>query len=343
MVSLTALTTAAKAGKTPRKQKPRPLHTFPATFMTEIKRTIATESVSLFSATDMSINDQNLNAGWYYHGTAAIVSQIRKFLLGLDKYGNIWVKEDTPDGPTTVMPESLHRQMDKVLIAGRTITQTILERTFVNREGRVSGRTIRGWALICIRESKKMLTLIDEAVKEKILVREGDEYGYFSGKNESDFINFLCYRMYHWSFFNGASGDEDINVNGEETSDKKDTTLEADSADEVAEEVVNPIDLDGRDEDADESSVSDELPNPPPNYLPIGFIYFMTRGPLADKEYRVNILALHAFLEDGLGGRSSHRKENAKKKSAAKDFDLGQDNTARQQRGLALGADNRKK
>jgi len=82
MVSLTALTTAAKAGKTPRKQKPRPLHTFPATFMTEIKRTIATESVSLFSATDMSINDQNLNAGWYYHGTAAMCHRLGFFCWG---------------------------------------------------------------------------------------------------------------------------------------------------------------------------------------------------------------------------------------------------------------------
>ena len=73
-----------------------------------------------------------------------------------------------------------------------------------------------------------MLTLIDEAVKEKILVREGDEYGYFSGKNESDFINFLCYRIYHWEVFNGASGNEETN------SDKKDTILEADSAAEFA-------------------------------------------------------------------------------------------------------------
>jgi hypothetical protein len=96
MASSTVLTTAAKAGKTPQKQKARPLDTFPAIFMTEIKRTIATESVSQFSSTDMSISDQNDKAGSYYHGTGAIVSQISKFLQGADKYGNIWVKEDTP-------------------------------------------------------------------------------------------------------------------------------------------------------------------------------------------------------------------------------------------------------
>ena len=215
------------------------------------------------------------------------------------------MKEDTPDGPMTVMPESLHRQIDKVLISGRNISQSILERTFATRVGRVSGRTIRKWALTCICQATKMLTLVDEAVKEKILERQGDEYGYMSGKNESDFVDFLCYRMYHWKVFNGASGDDDTNVNGEETSDKKDTTLEADSADEFDEGVINPIELDetfdGSGDNADGRSTSDELENPPSNYLPVGFIYFITRGPLADKEYCLNILALHAFLEDGLG------------------------------------------
>ena len=207
MASSTVLTTAAKAGKTPQKQKARPLDTFPAIFMTEIKRTIATESVSQFSSTDMSI------AGSYYHGTGAIVSQISKFLQGADKYGNIWVKEDTPDGPMTVMPEYLHRQVDKVLITGRNITPQSLENTSATKAGRVSGRTIRTWAIACICEAKKMLTLVDEAVKEKILQREEDEYEYCSGKNESDFIHFLLYRMYHWKVFNGATADEDTHVN----------------------------------------------------------------------------------------------------------------------------------
>ena len=295
----------------------------------------------------MSISDQNDKAGSYYHGTGAIVSQISKFLQGADKYGNIWVKEDTPDGPMTVMPEYLHRQVDKVLITGQNITPQSLENTYATNAGRVSGRTIRTWAIACICEAKKMLTLVDEAVKEKILQREEDEYEYRSGKNESDFINFLLYRMYHWKVFNGATADEDTHVNAKAASSAKtDTTLEADTSNKIAGEMMEPRELDetcdGSDDEDGEKSASDELENPPYNYLPTGFIYFMTRGPLADKEFRVDILTLHTFLKDGTGARISHRKANEKQKSAERDFDLGQNKAPHQGRGLALGADNQK-
>ena len=120
------------------------------------------------------------------------------------------------------------------------------------------------------------------------------------GKNESDFVNFLCYYVYHWKVSNGAIADKDTDANAEATSAKTYTTLEADSANEFAElseGTMEPRELDetfdGGDDDADEKSASDELDSPPCNYLPVGFIYFMTIGPLADKEYRVDI-----FTED---------------------------------------------
>ena len=54
------------------------------------------------------------------------------------------MKEDTPGGPMTVMPECLHCQVDKVLVTGRNITQLILERIYASKVGRVSGNIIRG-------------------------------------------------------------------------------------------------------------------------------------------------------------------------------------------------------
>ena len=71
---------------------------------------------------------------------------------------------------------------------------------------------MRSNAVLCTRSAKKMLTLVDEAVKELILKKNGTEYGYPSGKNKTDFIDFVLYRMYHQNKFNGASGDIDAPV-----------------------------------------------------------------------------------------------------------------------------------
>ena len=155
MVSLTVITTAAKARKTPRKQKVRLIHTFPATFMIELKQTIAIESVSQFLSTDMSISYQNDKAGLYFHGPGSIMSRISICLQGADKYENIWVNEDTPEGAVIVIPESLHHQVNKVLITGRNITPPLLERTYATNAGRVSGRIIKSWAFACVCEAKK--------------------------------------------------------------------------------------------------------------------------------------------------------------------------------------------
>ena len=144
----------------------------------------------------------------------------------------------------TVMPEYLHCQVNKVLITGQNITHLILERTYATNVGRVSVRTFRSWALTCICETNKMLALVDEAAKEKIIEREGDEYHCHSGRNESDCVNFLHYRMYHWKVFNGAAADKDAHTNAEAASAKTDTTLEADSSNEFTEGMMEPRELD---------------------------------------------------------------------------------------------------
>ena len=67
----------------------------------------------------------------------------------------------------------------------------------MSKQTRQTGRQIRSYAAAALRELKKMLSLIAEAVKESILVKVGDECEYESGKTEVDFINFVMYRMYN--------------------------------------------------------------------------------------------------------------------------------------------------
>ena len=77
----------------------------------------------------------------------------------------------------SVISEFLHRQQSNIFASGKNVRSEILSRSFLKQSSRMSGRTIRSNAVLCTRSAKKMLTLVDEAVKEPILEKNGTEYG----------------------------------------------------------------------------------------------------------------------------------------------------------------------
>ena len=192
---------------TPRKEKQRKYDELKAPLFNELKTTIAVETVLQFSTVDLTVARQNSAASKYYHGKGSLVSQIGQFITGSGNFGNIWATEDTEYGVLFVIPEFLHRQPSKIFSSGKNVTSEMLSRSFLKQSSCMSGSTIRSNAVLCTRLAKKMLTLVDEAIKGLILEKNGTAYGYPSGKNETDFIDFVLYRMYHWNTFNGASGD----------------------------------------------------------------------------------------------------------------------------------------
>ena len=176
-----------------------------------------------------------------------MVSQVEKFVSGKGVFGNVWVVEETPHGPLSVIPQKLHRQHGKVYAAGNNVTIQVLEKAAMSKHVRVSGRTIRLNASLAIKECKKMMSLVDEAVKEKILVKCGSEYEYHSGKNEEDMINFVLYRMFNWKEFNGPSG---ATVSTGEDSPAEDISVADPPAEEAAQESVDEDTSDSAEEPA---------------------------------------------------------------------------------------------
>ena len=332
----------------------------------EFKRTIAAETARCFSSDDMIVKKQIEKAFNIYHGTAdGLVSQITKFVEGKDCYKNLWETVDTQNGAVRAIPEWLHRQEGKVLVAGKNITEAYLNRSFKRTGPLLAGRSIRGYAAATARQAKKMLSLIDEAVQDKILVKDGEDYTYFSGKNLTDFIDFLLFRMFNWKYYNGATeGEGQFTENGDTEADGAGEIKDAgavanlhgatsEEASDFDDDQLQPKELnvqlangDGDEEandgDDDEDAGDLKLQQPPADYLPEGFVFFMTRGPLAEKEYRVDLLALGNYLESDGGGRIQYRKDKAKKKDAKRDYDRGTVVDDRQARGLALGAENQK-
>ena len=61
----------------------------PAVVIAEIKRTIAIDTLALFSQKDMSMKQQMDAVYQYYHGEGALVSEVEKFVGGAANYGNV--------------------------------------------------------------------------------------------------------------------------------------------------------------------------------------------------------------------------------------------------------------
>ena len=86
---------------------------------------------------------------------------------------------------------------------------------------------------------------------------------------------------------------------------------------------------------AGEAATDDDLvlASPPHDYFPVGFVFFLTRGPMAEPNHRISSLDLDNMLDFLSGqGRKSHRAQLAQETSAARDYDNGSTTDPRQQR-----------
>ena len=83
-----------------------------------------------------------------------------------------------------------------------------------------------------------------------------------------------------------GSDDESDNHNGKNGNESAENTDGKDDG-EPAE------DADGTESNTDRDTKETCVP---PGCLPAGFIFFMTRGPLADSQYHVNVLQLDDYL-----------------------------------------------
>ena len=138
------------------------------------------ETLLQFKDQDLTILRQEAACGKYYHGHGNIILQIEKFVGGKGKCSNFWIVEDTSHGPLRIIPQTLHRQRRQIFAADKNVTVELLSRSSLTKAARVSGQTIRTNAMATIRFVKKMLSLVDEAVKENIPAKEGTEYDFCS-------------------------------------------------------------------------------------------------------------------------------------------------------------------
>jgi hypothetical protein len=164
-----------------------------------------------------------------------------------------------------------------------------------------------------------MLSLMDEAVKSKILKKVDGEYEFDSGKGMSDFIDFIFYQMFNWQYYNGATT---ATVDVEEGCAAEDGGTTEEGDDEEVDAATDGEDghtaANSNEGNAGETATDDGLvlASPPHDYFPLGFMSFLTCGPMAEPNHCISSLDLDSMLDFMFWqGRKSHVGSSLHKKS----------------------------
>ena len=163
---------------------------FTCNVIIEMKRAICAETCRRFASDDLNIKQQCIRGFELYHGSGAIVGTASKFMEGKEKFANIWVTEATEFGPVTVIPKEFHRRHKKLLIYKRNIHEEMIRCTYISKPGYLSGRTIVNYGKALVKKAQKILSVVKDAIKAKILKRVDSELEYNSGKNRRISLTF---------------------------------------------------------------------------------------------------------------------------------------------------------
>ncbi len=155
-----------------------------------------------------------------YFGSDNTASQLDVFMERLQPYSSMFEQKDVygtgasnvTDTPFVIASPFSVEGTDWVIKGNLTkenLSKTLLPNKKHKKEKnpKLTGRTLLKKATDEIKGAKKIVSLVPEAVKEKILADQvNGEYSYASGKSEEDLIYFLRMRMYNWHLYNGPSG-----------------------------------------------------------------------------------------------------------------------------------------
>jgi hypothetical protein len=351
------------------KKNARPEAKFNAKIINEVKSVVCVETFNSISKKDMDSKKQISECYKTYHGAQGIMGQAEQFMKQMSVYANIWEVEHTKNGIRHVIPERLHQQYGKVLVAGDNITESLIRRLYENKpDSRLNGKTIISRARVAIQGAKKMDSLLKEAVKARVLdAPVNGEYGMPSGKSEDDFDTWMLKQMYNWKKLYGPSGGEDDDDDevvaasasvdsgqsdlGNPKEDENNTSIDSKDDDDEGNEdhiTIDPKEIFPDDDDDDSGGDSGEVADPPANYLPKGWVLFKTRGPMSlPIENRMNFFSDEhepgGKKRNTKDGRNHARTEIANEKSIQRDFAFNDLNSAAGSKDIrGVGADNRK-
>jgi hypothetical protein len=166
----------------------------------QMRDVIAVICLDAIKQKSLTVSKQQTTVYGLFHGDKleGTMGKAEKFMNRVGMYGKmkttkfggteLWVNEITREGSRLVIPEELHRQIGKVLVNGDNITLNLICRTYESKELPLyTGESILIHARAARAECRKMMSLMRDAVKERVITLEDGEYGFPSGKTKSDF------------------------------------------------------------------------------------------------------------------------------------------------------------
>ena len=297
--------------KSPLTTPKKKLESLPSAVHKEVQRTIALRCLKSIKTKNLTDKKKEEELHKIFHGKGEIASQVDLFIDGTNEYGRLHKFEDVHNtGSSTisdwerVLDRNIHRH-DKDIVFGGNLTADLIKRTALSKQDKMTGRTLLNYANNSLRESKKIYSLVPEAVKHGYL--EGPvhgRYSYPSGKTAVNLFHFIFKRMFEWDMHYGPTGEPLENENTEVT--------------------------------------EEEEPSYDSDYFPQGFFVWWLWGhhPDNDPENYLDVWASDEYSEDGkkkakAAGRKADRAKDKKEKNSARDYAVANGD---QSRGLAYGA-----
>ena len=189
-------------------ERMKSLPTISGSIHSRLQGYIALSTKETFSTKSLTKQRQEEEMEKRYHGTGKVASQVGMFLTRFNHYQTSQAYTDIDGSSVYIIEPEIHNHYGFDAVIGRNITSTILRATYLKEgSGLCSARTLLKWAGDELRGFKKIMTLMPEAEKAKIISKDNTgEFDYCSGKTRTDLYQFLLASMQHWDYYNGPSG-----------------------------------------------------------------------------------------------------------------------------------------
>lgn len=108
------------------KKYPRSKVKFNFGVINELRSVICVETFCLITPISMMDAKQQDAYIKLYHGEKEVIGQAEKFMKCSLIYSDMWEEEQSKNGPRYFIPERLHQQYGKMLVAGDNITESLI-------------------------------------------------------------------------------------------------------------------------------------------------------------------------------------------------------------------------
>ena len=204
------------------------------------KKVLSIHTGSIYASRDLGVEEQEKEAEKFYHGAPGIDGQVSRFTRGEAPYDRMFdVGLATGERIPLEIKEDFHRDPTLQITIGHNLDASMLRRTRKSGgdDDRLSGRTIRNYIKAEAAAAKKFSVLFDVALKDGVVIKQGDDYTFKSGMQEEDFHRWILKKMYNWDKLfgkttlepDGDSGkdgtEHESNSNGAESDDDDDQDL----------------------------------------------------------------------------------------------------------------------